>query len=555
MAITRRSFLAGAGAAAGATLLAPVTGIGSAFGAPVDPATATRRRLVVVFLRGGNDGLNTIVPRGDVRGAARLSVYRHARPSLALRPEQLLSLGGPGDGGHLLGFNPQLAGLSSLYDAGRVAIIQGVGYANSSFSHFSSTDVWHSGEPTRSPTSGWLGRHLDRHPGGDGELRGLAVGEWVPLMLRGRSSDASAITSLAAGRFVDGTTLKARNRHEALARFASYAGDDPLRREAAQAAGRTVELVDAIERTPSLPTDGGGVLRSLLTARSMLEQPLGVETVLVSVPGYDTHANQGPHHWDKLGYLDEGIAAFFTGRSGDRDFGVGPLPDALASRTLMLVVSEFGRRLGENGAPGVAGTDHGTAGPVIVIGPPAASTSAPRLVAGIHGEHPPLGTVASPALNLAVTTDFRSVYRAVLEGWLGDEDSSFSATKPLALFRDAAPVGTGTSGSPGAARTTAPAAGAGLGSTSTTASGAIAMGAGAPARETARSGGTARPRGLVPALPAALLNVAVGVAALRLRRAASGGGDPSGETHSTGDDDRRYTLPIEPGTGADDEGC
>src|SRR5438093_967397 len=130
MSPTRREFIVGLGALTGVRLLAPIVvragaGLGEAL---ADPATAKRNRLIVIFLQGGNDGLNTVVPIGDVRGAPGYSVYRSVRPTIAYKPEQALRLDRPHDVGQHLGLNPKLANLHKLYRSNRVAIVQGVDY-------------------------------------------------------------------------------------------------------------------------------------------------------------------------------------------------------------------------------------------------------------------------------------------------------------------------------------------------------------------------------------------------------------------------------------------
>nr|MBA3654931.1 hypothetical protein [Actinomycetota bacterium] len=217
MTMTRRQFLG----AAGATLLAPIAGrVGPAFGqAPVDPASAARNRLVVIFLDGGNDGLNTVIPRADVAGSARYSVYRRARPKLGYQPGDSLLLDRGGDAAHALGLNKRLTTLHRFYRDGRVAIVQGVDYPKHNYSHFTSADVWHSGEPARAADTGWLGRHLDRVGTSEGELRGVGIGYKIPLMLNSQGGGGAAIASIGAMKFDDGTGDLARARHAAMMRF------------------------------------------------------------------------------------------------------------------------------------------------------------------------------------------------------------------------------------------------------------------------------------------------------------------------------------------------
>ncbi|HVE75116.1 MAG TPA: DUF1501 domain-containing protein [Mycobacteriales bacterium] len=422
---TRRQLIGGAAAA---TLLSPVSGlVGNAFGAAaVDPATAKRRRLVVIFQSGGNDGLNTVVPMADVSGAARRSVYEKVRPTLALSPSSLLALNRRGDTEHELGLHPSLATMSALYTSGRVAVVQGVDYPAHDYSHFRSTDIWQSGEPGRSPSTGWIGRHLDRAGVGEGELRGAAVGGIEPpLILRGSRRQGAGIVSIAATRFGDGKAPVASARHDGLARYGTHPSAEILASYAGRQDRATVRIVRALGATAPPPVTQSRFADAMLTARTLLEEDLGVECVFVEQPGYDTHTNQLNAHAQRLADLDGGIEAFLYGRYRGTDLKVGALNPRVANHTLIVTFSEFGRRIGEAGVGAAAGTDHGAAAPLFVIGP-AAPSGPGRLVAGIHGDHPGMGTTTLPADNLAMTTDLRRIYAAVMEHWLRDPDPLYT---------------------------------------------------------------------------------------------------------------------------------
>jgi uncharacterized protein (DUF1501 family) len=422
--LTRRQFLVGAGGLAGAQLVAPVVLRGGAWlgQAMADPATSARRRLVVVFLPGGNDGLNTIVPAGDVPGAPRYSVYRKVRPTIAYDRSVLLPLGLGADAHQQLGFNPKLATVYRLYAQQRVGIVQGVDYPHHSYSHFTSSDIWHAGAPDNGLDSGWVGRHLDRVGIADGELRAVGVGTDLPLILRGRDQLGAEVASLTSSQFADGFGAPAAARHGALAAFGAYPAGDAIRHAAALQAHAAVSLVDKLHRAAPPKPSSSRMAAAMLTARTLLEQDLGVEVVYVPQPAaYDTHSLQRGRHEANLQDLDLGLEAFFYGTAAGQPLGMGPLAANVADRTLLMIVSEFGRRIGENGSSGIAGTDHGAAAPVLMIGPPAGGAY-PRLVPGLHGDHPPMGTPMAPADNLGMTTDLRSLYQAVLTHWLSDPD-------------------------------------------------------------------------------------------------------------------------------------
>ena len=228
----------------------------------------------------------------------------------------------------------------------------------------------------------------------------------------------------------------------ALASFGGYPSSDPVRHAAGVQAGEAVELVGKLARAPRPTPSPRAMTNVMLTARTLLEQDLGVECVYVAQPAsYDSHASQRSSHDANLADLDAGIEAFFFGTQGGVPLGsMGPLNANVADRTLVMVVSEFGRRIGENGSSAVAGTDHGAAAPVLMIGPPPGGAF-PRLAPGLHGDHPPMGTPTAPADNLAMTTDLRSLYQAVLTHWLHDPDPIWGqAMQPLpGLFQTPPP--------------------------------------------------------------------------------------------------------------------
>ncbi|HUR49089.1 MAG TPA: DUF1501 domain-containing protein [Acidimicrobiales bacterium] len=434
MAVSRRRFLGGTAGAAGLYLISPVLArAGRAVGIGVDPALANRRRLVVIFLGGGNDGLNTVVPVADVAGAARASVYRKLRPSLGYAPEQTLRLDRAADAGHGLGLSPSLPYLHGLYRDGRVALVQGVDYPNHSYSHFSSTEIWHTGEPERS-VSGWVGRHLDRAGASEGEVRAVGIGNGLPVILRGDSRQGLGIVNIPSTKFADGADndVNAKARHDALAGFGGHPEAEALRALHGRTSGATVGLVRNLAETKVPAATGSALADKLVTARLLLEEDIGTEVVYLEHSGFDTHANQRAQQERLLAELDAGLGMFWTGKLGTKQV-MEPMSPHLTDRTMVMTLSEFGRRIGENGTGAGSGTDHGAASPMFLIGPPAAASP---LVGGVHGDHPDMGTVALPADNLVMTTDLRRVYESVLTNWLHNPDPLYSRYAPLpGLFR------------------------------------------------------------------------------------------------------------------------
>jgi uncharacterized protein (DUF1501 family) len=300
------------------------------------------RILVVVELTGGNDGLNTVIPY-------RSELYYRYRPQLGIPRHDVLPLT---DG---VGLHPAATGLKFLYDAGRLAIVQGVGYPNPTRSHSASLDVWHTGDPDLRQPTGWLGRYFDAvianvggaHSSGDDKSRAaIAMSNEVPLALRGERFTAQ--------------TAGASSAH-------SYA-----------MCGRAAPF---------------GV--QLRTIADMIGADVPARIYYVSMGGFDTHSAQLYRHGRLLQQFGDAMREF-----------VGALQaNGQLDRVLVMAFSEFGRLAQENPS---GGTDHGEAGPVFLIGS--------RVNPGLHGPHPDLARLNRGAL--AYTCDFRSIYAAVLRDWL-----------------------------------------------------------------------------------------------------------------------------------------
>lgn len=409
---TRRDLLKrGAAVAAAGTMLPVVGRVGAAVGSTgPDPSTALRNRLVLIYLAGGNDGLNTVVPTDDVPGAPRRSVYDQIRPGVGYARGAVLPLDRGSDSAHALGLNPKLPTLHRLYRDGRVAVVQGVGYTDYDLSHFTSTAIWQSGEPERAPDSGWVGRHLDRAGIGDGEVRAVAVERSLPLTLQGRDGSGVNINRIPL-RFADGGGKGHVARHRAIPGFAAHPAADVLPHLSGLNAANTAHLVSSLEGTKAPLGTGNRLADALAQARILLEGNFGCEVVHVTLGGFDTHAAQRTLHESQLAALDSAINTFLY---GDRLRNIAALKPEVASRTLIMTYSEFGRRIGQNGS---AGTDHGAASPLFMIGPAGGS-----LIGGVHGDHPDMGSTLVPADNLMMTTPLQSVYQSVLTGWLGNPD-------------------------------------------------------------------------------------------------------------------------------------
>ncbi len=358
------------------------------------PASLTEQRiLVVVQLGGGNDGLNTVVPY-------RMAPYYRNRHRLAIPSKRVLPLD------DTVGLNPALEDLKALYDDGKVAIVQGVGYPNPSRSHFRSMDIWHTARPASKNTdSGWLGRFLDRtRPNGTPSVQGIQFGFSRNLALEGQTHHVTTIldTRLMGWQPIPTEQTEREAERQTLLRALKY----PDRNDATEyvthitmdllASSATVQQAAQRGRTRANypPTSFGRQLQS--TAALILG---GMPSMIyyTHLDGFDTHVNQQGRHERLLEELGRGLRAFFEdiGRSRYR------------ARILVLLFSEFGRRLEENAS---GGTDHGTVNPVILLG----DTIQP----GLHGKHPSLerdnlDEIGDPRYRI----DFRSVYATILQHW------------------------------------------------------------------------------------------------------------------------------------------
>ena len=354
------------------------------------------RILVVVQLLGGNDGLNTVVPHG-------MDGYNRGRRALRLTPGSLHKIN------DTIGLHPGLGGLAKLVEKGRASILQGVGYPNPDRSHFRSMEIWETGglDPEALET-GWLGRGLDAMPPAPGgDLPALHVGpRRLPLALQAKRTFTPSLETLEQYRLqIAGGDDRRRAGRQALADVASpgeSADDtDPLlgfiRRStlaAYDSSKRLEALADA--KAGSVTYPNFGLARRLELIAKVIKAGFGTKIYYSALDGFDTHANQLGSHAALLTELSDSLAAFHD-----------DLADAGQSdRVAVLTFSEFGRRVGENAS---AGTDHGAAAPVFLTGP----VSTPGLV----GEHPSLDDLDDG--DLKFHTDFRRIYAAILENWLG----------------------------------------------------------------------------------------------------------------------------------------
>ncbi len=351
--------------------------------------------LVMIQLAGGNDGLRTVIPLSNPK-------LHDLRPKLAD-----MSVGAALPLSKDWGLNQNLKGVKSLWDQGKVAIVQGVGYPNPSFSHFESIRVWETGDPTRRQVDGWLGRTLQQaydsygHP-----LAGCACGTTdVPGALRDLQATVTVINNQKQFGFTGGADVEA-------AVGALYKGTPGIYGalfDTAIATARdtvaTLKRSDAAYQPKSQYTDSAKLVYSsknqlaaaLELASELITTNTGVKLLHVTLGGFDTHYTELTRHDDLMGYLDAAVSAFYADLAAH----------GMADKVLVATWSEFGRRPKENAS---GGTDHGAASPLILIGDPVKS--------GIFGDAPSLDKLDSSG-NLQYTVDFRSVYQEILGAHLG----------------------------------------------------------------------------------------------------------------------------------------
>ena len=402
--LDRRSLLARSAGLAlavyGGTSLAPGAleeGIAAA------AAAGPQRVLVSVFLDGGADSLAMLFPAAD-------PLYRKLRPRLALAESD----GAPFTEDSRLRWHPSLAPLAALHSEGKVSVLPGVGYDGPDQSHFTSRHFWEVGATSEQLRTGWLGRYLDRAGSPDNPLQGLSLESRLQPALATARMPVASIDGPDRFDFwtrnvwgeVETRMLDAIGALGAL----PHAGD-PALAQATAAARQSARLRQQLlpfkpkKEQPGFTSPvaypGGeddDFPRRLAGLAAMLGAGLPLRVVALSAPGmYDTHDNQPQELADGLKLTADSLLAF------QRDLETR----GLADRVLVHVWSEFGRRAKENGSNG---TDHGAAGAGFLIGTRASG----RMI----GEFPGLASLDRHG-NLRATSDFRGLYSALLEQWLG----------------------------------------------------------------------------------------------------------------------------------------
>ena len=381
------------------------------------------RNLVVIYLAGGNDALSTLIPYTD-------PFYYSRRPAIAVPTGQVLQIGSDSSG-KPLGLHPRLTGLQTIFNQGRLAIVQRAGYQNSSRSHFQGTDIWGTADPNNPGGLGWLGRYLDTLPMPIDPLAGWNTSGATYRALAGANIAVPSITDPRNYSFASPNTgAEAVNERNSAIRLASLAGPDrpnlSFVNTSAMEAFATLDRVGSVvnyQSSVTYPNNGFGA--ALKTVAGSIAGGIGTRVYWVQTGGFDTHSGQGNAggggYATLMATVGDGILAFYNDLQNQ----------GLLSSTLMIQFSEFGRRISENGSQG---TDHGAGGMMMAIG------GAVR--GGIYGTAANLNpTPGNPTLenaggDVTYETDFRSVYAQVLDGWMGTDSAAILGGN----FRNNAPA-------------------------------------------------------------------------------------------------------------------
>lgn len=412
MELTRRFFLRSTGAMAVYCGVNPLdAALAASMDNPADHPTRPKKTLVVVFLRGGIDGLNFVVPHGDPH-------YAKLRPGIGVKAPG--KEGGALDLDGFFGMNPRAASLMPALKSGEAIALQAVGYPGNSRSHFEEQDVWETGVSGNTMGhDGWLNRHLLTSTG-HGPIRAVALSDALPRILRGQAPAFAfpGLTDLGFG----GSGGAAQEASVVAALEHAHAAVSPgTARDAidlVHAAGRdTLEGVKILREVAARPYERaakypqGQLGNRLANAARLIKADVGLEVVQIDYGGWDTHNRQGAgadgNYGDKVAELSDSLAAFLK--------DLGPQADD----TLVLTLSDFGRTAKQNGT---AGTDHGWANAMLAMGGPIAAKKVADPSRGpVMGVWPGLAPgQLHQKRDLKHTTDFRDVLAEVVTSHLGN---------------------------------------------------------------------------------------------------------------------------------------
>ncbi|MEK7814733.1 MAG: DUF1501 domain-containing protein, partial [Chloroflexota bacterium] len=347
-------------------------------------------------LTGANDYLNTVIPYTN-------PFYRDNRPKIGIPENQVLPIDDE------LGFHPSMGPFKKLYDEGKVAIIHGIGYANSPRSHFRSMDIWHTCEPDKLGTEGWVGRVIrDLDPRGENVLKGVNFGQGLPRAMALRGVPVTSVSNLESyGVLSDLPTISGeQERAEMLELFARiYApaiGSGPVMDYLGQTGRDVLKGADILKTavakySSTVEYADTPIAKSLKGVAQVYLADLGTQMFYTQHGNFDSHFNQLPMH-SKL---------WVDGSRAISDFFADLEQHGAGDNLIMMLFTEFGRRVRDNGT----GCDHGAAGAAFVIGN--------RVKGGMYSTYPSLKPEDLQQGDLAPNYDFRGFYSTFVDRWLG----------------------------------------------------------------------------------------------------------------------------------------
>ena len=353
--------------------------------------------LAVLSLSGGNDGIHTVIPYAN-------PLYRDFRPSLFVPEDQVLKLNDE------VGLNPSMGPLKKLWDEGKLAVFLGIGYPNPSYSHFRSMDIWHTCEPDKVGTEGWLGKVLaDLDPNKENVLTGVNFGRGLPRALAKEGVPVASVGNLETYGLLSG--IQGEERNDALDVFGQMYAPTIGTGYAMDYIRSTG--IDALKGADILATASHMYTSNVEYSSTVVGQYMkniaqthladfGTRVLFTTSPynGFDTHAAEATAHAALWSDVSNNVETFFADL---RDHGK-------AENTLLFMFSEFGRRIFDNGS----GTDHGAASVAFAVGD--------KVKGGIYGVYPSMERSDHiEGGNLAPTMDFRQVYATIVEDWFGQD--------------------------------------------------------------------------------------------------------------------------------------
>ena len=349
--------------------------------------------LVVLQLTGGNDYFNTVIPYTDGN-------YYDSRPRLQIPEDRVIKIDGE------LGMHPAMGPMKDIYESGDMAVIHGVGYENSPRSHFRSMDIWHTCEPDKVGTEGWLGRALrEIDPEGENPVTGVNIGQALPRALVAPGVSVASVADVSTYGLLTGVQEK-QQRAKMLDAFANMygpaVGTGPVMEYLGQTGLDAMKGADMLKVAPrqyqsTVEYASTPIAQKLRDIAMIHTAGLGTRVFYTDHGSFDTHAAQATEHSRLWTEVSAAIADFWDDlREHDA-----------ADNVIMFLFSEFGRRVRDNGS----GTDHGAAGVAFAIGP--------GVKGGMYSTYPETRAEALQQGDLVPNMDFRGVYSTVLERWLG----------------------------------------------------------------------------------------------------------------------------------------